>query len=120
MTGRLDDAVTTYERGAIHQPFNPALYTNLGAAYGSRGEYGAALQTLERSLDLATFPLPRLHLTYTNLALVHFREGRRQEARKALKNALRAFPNYGPARRSLETLTSTSGERLLLQDEASG
>jgi tetratricopeptide (TPR) repeat protein len=86
--GRLEEGIDIFEQGTVYAPFNPALYTNLGAAYASQGAYEAARTVLERSLELATFPLPRLHLTHTNLALIHLAQRRPDEAVKALQNAL--------------------------------
>jgi tetratricopeptide (TPR) repeat protein len=105
-SGRLSDAVATFEQGGPYEPFNPALYTNLGAAYAIQGDHARARKNLERSLRLDTFPLPRVHLAHTNLALIHLKEGRRAEAIRALKSALRAFPDYEYARSLLDGLTA--------------
>lgn len=102
--GRLGAAIETFERGTIYEPFNPALYTNLGAAYARRGNFARSRAALERSLELASFPLPRVHLTQTNLALVHLKEGRPGAARQALKRALHSYPEYSYARKLLEQL----------------
>jgi tetratricopeptide (TPR) repeat protein len=102
--GRISEAIDSFRRAAIYEPFNPTLYTNLGAAYARRGDYGPARAALRRSLELSTFPLPRRHLTYTNLALVHLKQGRRSEAAQALKQALDAHPGYDTARRLLDAL----------------
>ena len=111
-SGRQADAIATLERGAIYEPFNPALYTNLGAAYAGRGDYGLARKALERSLELDTFPLPRVHLAHTNLALVHLREGRPHEAVRALKSALHVFPDDPYARGLLESVTLGKGRKV--------
>ena len=110
---RIDEAIATLEQGRIFEPFNPALYTNLGAAYATRGQLENARRALERSIELSTFPLPRLHLTYTNLALVHWREGRDEEAKRALKNALYAYPSYAYAQRLLDEMQSQDRARAL-------
>lgn len=96
--GQLDEAIATLEHGAIYEPFNPALYTNLGAAYGRRGDYERAQAALRRSLELHSFPLPRVHLTETNLALVHARQGAHSDACQALKRALHSYPGYDYAK----------------------
>ena len=100
------ESIETLERGAIYQPFNPALYNNLGAAFGHVGDAPRAATALERALSLGTFPLPRLHLVYTNLGLVHWKEGRREVAVKALKTALHHFADYAPARAALRRIES--------------
>ena len=91
---------------SVYEPFNPALYTNLGAAYSGRGDYPLARKSLERAVSLRTFPLPRTHLAYTNLGIVHWREGRRSDAVQALENALHVFPDYAYARRLLAEASS--------------
>ena len=55
-TGRLSEAIDTFQKGALYQPFNPGTYVNLGAAHGNRGDFQLARRALERSLELATFP----------------------------------------------------------------
>ena len=104
--GRMADAIDAFQRGTIYEPFSPALYTNLGAAYATRHEYGAARVALRRSLELSTFPLPRVHLTHTNLALVHLKDGRKGDGVKALKHALFVYPDYQYARQLLNAVTS--------------
>ena len=105
-TRRMADAVEVLEQGAIYQPFNPTLYNNLGAALGSLGMHDRARAALQRSLALGTFPLPRLHLAYANLGVIHWQEGRRGEAIKALKNALHVFPGYDHAQDTLRAIVS--------------
>ncbi len=108
--GRLDAAIDTFERGRIYEPFNPALYTNLGAAYARRGNLEHASAALERSLELASFPLPRVHLTHTNLAIVRIRQGRPEAAAQSLRRALHSFSQYAYARELLDRLNA--GEHL--------
>lgn len=108
-SGRLEQAITEFEKATIYEPFNPALYTNLGAAYASRGDFSRARSALERSLELHSFPLPRVHLTQTNLALVHLRSNRVDEAIIALRRALHSYGDYSLARDLLARADSTPG-----------
>ncbi len=103
-----DRAVEILEAGAIHQPFSPALYNNLGAAYASQGDLDRAVRALHRALDLGTFPLPRRHLTLTNLGLAYFRQHRRQDAETALRSALHQYPADPLAADLLRALRSDS------------
>jgi tetratricopeptide (TPR) repeat protein len=102
--GHLQEAVSTFEQATHYEPYNPALYTNLGAAYAYLGDLEQAQSALERSLQLHSFPLPRVHLTETNLALVHLRAGRREEAAIALRRALHQYAGYPLAQELLEHL----------------
>jgi tetratricopeptide (TPR) repeat protein len=112
-SGQLEEAITAFQRGTVFEPFNPGLYTNLGAIAGRLGQYSRATEALSRSLELASFPLPRVHLAHTNLAFVHLAQGRREEAIFAFKRALHAFPNYQPARHWLTRLSGTGKDDLL-------
>lgn len=92
--GRLNQAIAVFETATTYEPFNPGLYTNLGAAYANRGDLSKAQAAFERSLELHSFPLPRVHLTHTNLALVHLRTGRHDEAVFELRRALHQYADY--------------------------
>lgn len=91
-------AIEVLERGSVYAPFNPALHTNLGVAYAETGQLDQAESAFRRSLELATFPLPRVHITRTNLALLHLRRGEREAALRELRTALHSFPEYRYAR----------------------
>ncbi|MDH3716404.1 MAG: tetratricopeptide repeat protein, partial [Gammaproteobacteria bacterium] len=52
---RLDDAIAVFEKATTYEPFNPGLYTNLGAAYANRGDLSKAQAAFERSLELHSF-----------------------------------------------------------------
>ena len=114
--GRRRDAIAAFETGTIYEPFNPALYTNLGALYAYRGDHDRATRYLRRTIELGTFPLPRVHLAYTNLALLHLAAGRSSDATEALETALHVFPDYPPARELLDRLASGGGTASLRAD----
>jgi tetratricopeptide (TPR) repeat protein len=94
---RLNKGVAMLERAAVYLPFSPAVFTNLGAAYASNGAYDLARTHLHRALELRTFPLPRLYLTYTNLGLIELRANRPGAAIQAFENALHLAPDYARA-----------------------
>ena len=114
--GRLSEAIEVLQKGTIHEPFNPGFYLNLGAAHASRGNYQTADKLLRRSLELATFPLPRVHLSYTNLGLLQMKQGQIEGAVRDLKSALHQFPDYQYAQHLLDKATS-SGVSVDLSDE---
>jgi tetratricopeptide (TPR) repeat protein len=106
--GHAAQALAVWEKGTAHEPFNPALYINLGAAHASRGAYIQAKEHLNRAIALGTFPLPKLHLAYTNLGLIAAKQGDFQAAVTAFRHALHIFPEYAPARRLLRSALSSS------------
>ena len=106
--GRLSEAIEVLQRGTIHEPFNPGFYLNLDAAHATRGDYQTAERLLRRSLELATFPLPRVHLSYTNLGLLRMQQGQIEEAIRDLKSALHQFPDYQYARHLLDKARSSA------------
>jgi protein O-GlcNAc transferase len=114
---RLELAIPMFEKAAVYLPFSPAVVTNLGAAYASRGSYEVARRHLNRAVQLGTFPLPRLYLTFTNLGLIAAREGHTQAAIAAFENALHLAPDYAHARNLLARARAT-GERAAPQSSA--
>ena len=81
--GDADEAQRTLERATVFEPFNPAVHHNLGVARAALGDLDGAEHAWRRGLELRTFPLPRTHLTHTNLALLHHRRGDEAAARRA-------------------------------------
>ena len=114
------EALQTLKLGTIYQPFHPGLHTNLGAVAARLGRLDQAREALERSLELRTFPLPRVHLTHTNLAIVNLLRKRKAEATTSLKRALRAHPEFEPAlalQRQLNTgNTAVTTDALVFND----
>ena len=100
------DAQTALIQGSLHEPFNPALHNNLGVARARTGRLDAAQQSFERALELGTFPLPRRYITHYNLALVHLALGDTEQARLSLQRALRARPDFQPAKNVMASVKS--------------
>jgi Flp pilus assembly protein TadD/4-amino-4-deoxy-L-arabinose transferase-like glycosyltransferase len=84
------------------EPDNPALLTNLGAAYLSMKDYAAAVDPLEKAVRLDS----SLAQAHNNLGIALFNVGRVEEARAAFKTALRLEPTNASAKRNLERLES--------------
>jgi tetratricopeptide (TPR) repeat protein len=99
--GEVEEAIAACRKGLVYEPFNPAFHVNLGSAYARRGAYRRAQEHWQRAIELGTFPLPELHLPYTNLGLAALRQGKLQEAERYFNNALYIFPDYPLARAML-------------------
>lgn len=102
------NAIKAFEIGMIYEPFSPTMFTNLGVAFGELDNLEQAERVLERSLELATFPLPRVHVTYTNLAVVYLKQRRSALARQALQSAIHSYPDYAYAQELLARLSDSS------------
>jgi tetratricopeptide (TPR) repeat protein len=104
--GDTNAAIRSLRDGRIAEPFHPGVFINLGACEAMAGNREAAKAALNRATELGTFPLPKLHLAYTNLALIHWQEGDRDGARQAARHALHIRPGFEPARRILAVAES--------------
>jgi tetratricopeptide (TPR) repeat protein len=82
------------------------VFNNLGVARARLDDLSGAERAFRRGLELRTFPLPRTHLLYTNLALMLARDGRSTAAIAAAQNALYVFPDYAPAGQLLTELNT--------------
>jgi tetratricopeptide (TPR) repeat protein len=104
--GHPTEASVQFEKANAFEPFNPAVFNNLGIARARLDDFAGAERAFRRGLELRTFPLPRTHLLYTNLALVLARDGRITAAIAAAQQALYVFPDYAPASQLLTELNS--------------
>ena len=67
----LDPAVRAYTQAIQLDPNNAAVYTNLGAAYETRGEHDKAIEDLNKALQLD----PRNAAAYRNRAIAYGNKG---------------------------------------------
>ncbi len=107
---RMRLAADTFLKGTTYEPFNPALHINLGAALAEMGQLEAAKGHFHRAIELGTFPLPRTHLAYTNLGLIHLCQDNTDEALLSFENALHVYPDYEVALRLKRATESMSLE----------
>jgi Flp pilus assembly protein TadD len=102
--GHLDDAASYFSRAlGFHteaDDFNASLHSNLGAVYGQQGRFADAIVQFQIAVRIS----PRDPEFLTNLATAFQALGRNDDAREALRAALAAAPDYGPARAALEQL----------------
>jgi Flp pilus assembly protein TadD/4-amino-4-deoxy-L-arabinose transferase-like glycosyltransferase len=81
-------------------PDNPALLTNLGAAYLAREDYKNALEPLQKAVRLA----PMLAQAHNNLGIALANLNREEEARSEFLKALQIDPGNLSAKNNLEML----------------
>jgi len=82
--------------------FSASLHGNLGAVYGEQGRFSDAIAQFEIAVQINPHDPEYL----TNLATGFRAVGRIDDARRALRAALAAAPNYDPARVALEQIGS--------------
>ena len=102
--GHLDEAASDFSKAiGFHteaDDFNASLHSNLGAVYGQQGRFSEAIAQFQIAVRIS----PRDPEFLTNLATAFQALGRNDDAREALRAALAAAPDYGPARAALEQL----------------
>jgi Flp pilus assembly protein TadD len=76
------------------------LYSSLGAVYGQESRFSAAVAPFEIAVQIT----PNDPEYLINLATAFRAVGRIDDARKALRAALAAAPDYDPARAALEQM----------------
>lgn len=75
-----------------------AVYNNVSSIYEEGGQYAAALQTLQRALDIMlkhTEMKEQAAIVQTNLAMILFKMELEEEALRELENALTLFKDSG-------------------------
>jgi tetratricopeptide (TPR) repeat protein len=100
LTGRVDEAITEYEKALERDPMHSDARTNLAAALARQGRLDHAARELIQLLDHD----PENAGGRTNLGLVLLQQGRRAEARGQFEEALRLEPGLTPAREALDSL----------------
>jgi tetratricopeptide (TPR) repeat protein len=105
--GRIDDAVTHYERAVALQPDYAPAYNNLGTALRAKGRLPDAVAAYERALSLRA-EYPEAHY---NLANVLTDEGRTKEAAQHFRVALQAMPGSADVHNNLGIALADEGKR---------
>jgi tetratricopeptide (TPR) repeat protein len=98
--GRIEEAVSHFERALEIKPDKFKSLNNLGNAYAARKEYGKAAGLFRRALELR----PDYAKGHFNLGNAYLRMGQRQLAEHHYRQALKYDPGYDKARRQLERL----------------
>ncbi|MDG2223944.1 MAG: tetratricopeptide repeat protein, partial [Rubripirellula sp.] len=100
--GRVDDAITLYERALCKKPKFKKALNNLGVIYLDRGQLGEAREFFQAAADLGHAE------SIYNLGWLHFKEGRTSSAIPYFQQALRADPELHTAARRLAWIYATS------------
>ena len=98
----LDQALALTKQAVAHDPLNTAFADSLGWVYYKRGDLDNAAFYLERAVR-QSLQQPNAELHY-HLGVGYARAGRRDEASRQLRQALRLRPNYPDAARELRRL----------------
>jgi protein O-mannosyl-transferase len=102
--GHLDEAAAYFSKALGVHPeaddFNASLHSNLGAVYGQQNRFSDALAQFQIAVQIT--PADPEYLT--NLATALSAIGRIDDARRWLRTAIAAAPNYSPARIALEQI----------------
>jgi tetratricopeptide (TPR) repeat protein len=98
--GRVSEASSAFERGALEDATLPQLHKNLGDSYYRSGRYDDALESYLRAVKHR----PNLGAdVYLKLGNLRYRRQEREEANRCWKRALELEPTNAIARTNLET-----------------
>lgn len=95
--GKLAEAEAQADRHLKTKPRDPQMRYLKGLMQRETGRVAEALETFRR----LTEDFPELPEPYNGLAAIHASQGRYEEARVALEQALRAHPGYATAHENL-------------------
>lgn len=108
-SGRLEQAIATYERLLAQRPGLPDSWYNLAWLQRQAGHYEAALASYRQALDSGVAQPEEVHLNRS----VIYADGLRRsdEAERELHAALTLAPRYTPALQNLANLHEDRGRR---------
>jgi type II secretory pathway predicted ATPase ExeA len=101
-------AIETYEKATVIEPDMPGLFFNLGFLYAARDDYALAEGAFARAVELSPSYLDQ---ALFNLAVVQYRQGKRDKTLQSLRKALEVNPQNLKARGLLETVAGVPGDR---------
>ena len=89
---RWDDAIKEFKSALSNIVYaTPEIaYTNMGWSYYSKGDYKAAIESLNGAIEAN----PRYVMAYNNKGLAYMRLGLDKEAEEAFIKAIEIFPDY--------------------------
>lgn len=103
--GKYAEAATAFAALVRAHPDDGALRASWAGALGALGRYDEALGEIDRAIAAAPLAPEGFH----NRAVIHERQGRREDAIADYRTALRYDPSYAPSRAALRRLGVASG-----------
>ena len=104
-SNRLDTALEDYSKASKLRPNFGPIYLNQGAAMISAGHFEAAIESLNKALELDT---QDPHAAHFNLGLAYERTGDVTSAYYAFRKALELKPDWSLAEAQIERFTVVS------------
>ena len=111
-SGEPDKGITILKQARDMLDFDPDVWTNLGAAYGNKGDFSQALEAFKKALSLDA----NNAVTYNNLGVLYFsifqKSRQRSDYFKAteyLKKTIELDPGIASAYNTLGSLNEISG-----------
>ena len=98
--GRLDEAVSEYERALDRNPSHVGALNNLGVALARQGRFAPAIRRFEQAVAVA----PDNADAHVNLGALLLAQGAREPARRAFRTALELDPGHAGAADGLRRL----------------
>ena len=111
-SGEMDKGITILEKARDMIDFDPDVWTNLGTAYGNKGDFSQALESFKKALSLDA----NNAVTYNNLGVLYFsifqqsqQRSDYSQATEYLKKAIELDPGLASAYNTLGSLNEISG-----------
>ncbi len=102
--GERQAAEASFRRAMQDQPYFPKTFYNYGAFLGEAGELGAAVEQMERAVDLA----PRYWQAYVALVQLHLALGQPEAAGHYYRTLVARAPSSPEAERAAQLIEETS------------
>jgi len=100
--GRYQEAIRHCRRAIELDPDYPNAYNDLGAYLIDLGRPGQAIPWLRRAIEISDYCCP--HYAHYQLGRAFLLQAKVEDARRELKASLSIRPNYGAARRLLQSI----------------
>lgn len=113
--GKIDEAIQHFTEGIEKYNDDVFLLSNRSAAYGSKGEWGKALEDAQRATEIR----PQWGKAHSRLALALFKLNRYEESIKAYNQALSCDPSNTELSTNIRTVQNTwkASEQHVLGEE---